>query len=504
MKVFVVDDIKWNRMQMRKELEEDGYEVHEARDSTEALSLLSLVKPDIIILNREMPTMDGMELCKKIRRAVSSESTKTAQPEVIPIIFIAAEDSLESRSVGHEAGATDYIVKPLRKGDLLQAVNRRLKPDSILKGLTAVVVEDNETTLLSLSQLLRKAGARVLQARNGREAFELISRSISSIDLVISDLVMPEMGGYELCSKIRGELMAPELPFIILTAITDHATLLQLFDAGASDYIVKPFVKEELLARIKVHMEVRLLNRELRNKIDDLAKMDQMKSQFLAACSHDLRSPLSGILGITDVLLKSPTLKEKEKELVSLIQKSGEYLCKLIIDILEIHVLISQDRELEMEPISLSDVAKSCIETMKYMALPKGIQIDFVEKTAVPASISGDALALKRIFNNLLSNAIKFTFHKGTVTVTIDAPDERTRSISVADTGMGMAMEKIEEITGKKKVTSSKGTDGEAGTGIGLTIAKDLVTKHGGGLLIESEQGQGSRFTVTFPAEPLL
>ncbi len=500
MKILVVDDSDPVRRQIRQELEEEGYEIFEARDGIEAFKLLLTVRPDLMTLDVNMPNMDGYETCQKLRSTRYSQLFTTEGGSRIPIIFVTGTDTLEGRARGFEVGGADFIVKPFQKGELKEVVNRRLRPQNILKGLSAVVVDDSVTTRHIIADFLKDYGVTVIEACNGVEAFEYISANISKIDMIISDLVMPEMGGSELCQKVRNELHALDIPIIILTAMSEHSTLLELFEAGATDYLIKPFVKEELLARLNVHLQVRLLNRELHERVDYLKRMDTLKNQFLAACSHDFRSPLSGIMGLTGILQKSTTLSDDDKELVAMIRQSSDYLYSLIIDILELHTLISEEHELKIMTVSLSDLARSCLETLKYMALPKNIEIQFTDDATIPAAIKGDGLALKRVINNLLSNAIKFTPRGGKITITTGSPERDKRSLSIADTGVGMPDNQVRQIFEKKKLPSSNGTEGETGTGLGLAIVREIIEKHGGELQVRSTEGKGSTFTVILPA----
>jgi CheY-like chemotaxis protein/two-component sensor histidine kinase len=503
MKILVVDDSAAVRMQIRQELETEGYEVFEAKDGVEAFKILLTVRPDLITLDVNMPNMDGYEACQKLRSTRYSQLFTTEKGARIPVIFVTATDTLEGRARGFEAGGADFIVKPFQKGELKDVVNRRLKPQNLLKGLSALVVDDSDTTRHIIADVLKDLGIHVEEAANGLEAFEYLSAHIGSIDLVISDLVMPDMGGEVLCRKIREELHALDIPIIILTAMSEHNALLELFDAGATDYLIKPFVKEELIARLNVHLQVRLLNRELQQRIDALKKMDTLKNQFLAACSHDLRSPLHGILGLTNVMMKDDTLGDNVKEMVALIHQSGDYLYSLIVDILDLHSLISDDHELSMMTISLNDLARSCMETLKYMALPKNIALTLVEDTTASAAIMGDGLALKRVLNNLLSNAIKFTPRGRKITISTSAPDEKRRALSISDTGTGISGSTIQQILKKQKLPSLRGTEGEKGTGLGLPIIMEIIEKHNGELRITSEEGKGSTFTVILPARLL-
>jgi len=500
MKIVVVDDSPAIRKRIRMELEEGGYEVFEATDGADAFNVLLGMKPDLITLDVDMPKMNGFETCRKLREGRYDRLFRDPRGGRIPIVFLTATDTLEGRARGFESGATEFIVKPFEKGELLAAVDRILKADDRLRGLTAVVAEDSSTTRYIISDFLKSFGVNVLEAENGLKAIELIRANPDGIDIVITDLEMPEMGGRELCRQIRKELMLRDLPVVVLTAMSEQETVLQLYNEGVTDYLVKPFVREELLARLKIHLDLRLLNRELQNRIDKLKKLDRMKDRFLAACSHDLRSPVNGILGLTSLMLEEEGLTDDYRESLQMIAQSGEFLLTLIGNILDVHRMASSDVELDIKPLLLSDVAKSCINTLRFMAYPKNIELSIEDRTGSGGKIRGDELSLIRVINNLLSNSIKFTPRGGRVSIRIDGINESSVSVTVADTGVGMPEAKLRRLMESRKVISEKGTDGESGTGLGLAIVREIVEKHGAVFDVKSTVGVGSEFIITFPA----
>lgn len=499
MKILAVDDSAAVRKKIRIELEEGGYEVFEAVDGVDVFKVLLTLRPDLITLDVDMPNMNGFDACRKLREDRYDRLFRDQKGRRIPIVFLTASDTLEGRARGFEAGATEFIVKPFDKGELLKAVNRILKADDLLHGLTAVVVDDSRIARNIVTDFLMILGVNVLEADNGVEAIRHIKANIATVDIVITDLEMPEMGGEELCRQIRKELLLRDLPVIVLTAMPERGTLLKLFDAGATDYLIKPFVQEELLARLKVHLDVRLLNMELQSRLDTLKKFDRMKDRFLAVCSHDLRSPLNGIISLTSLMQEEENLTDENKEFLAMIVQSGEYLLSLIDNLLDIHRIASDDAEMDMKPISILDVAKTSIDALKFLAYPKNIELS-VEDRSGGRKINGDTLSLTRVVNNLLSNSIKFTPRGGKVSVRIEAVDESHISLTVSDTGVGISEKKLKKFLETKKLSSERGTEGESGTGLGLTIVREIADKHDAVFTLKSTVGAGSEFIITFPA----
>lgn len=336
MKILVVDDSAMIRSLIRKELQEEGYEVVEAKDGPEAISFLSGgFRPDLITLDIDMPKMDGFETCRIFLQKQGAEDPDYAADSRIPVVFITANDRMNDRVKGFNMGATDFVTKPFPKGQLLEIVNKILKPKQFLKGMTALVVDDSDVARNIITENLHREGLRTIEAVNGKEAYEIIKNQADDIHIVISDLLMPEMDGEELCTRIRKELDLQEIPVIFLTAIADHTKLLSVFQAGATDYIVKPFFKEELLARINVHLERTQLNQKLRATIKQLQSAQEEKNQkekmqialeMAGAICHEMNQPLQKITGFADLMGKTITADHPAFGNIDKIQNQVDHL----------------------------------------------------------------------------------------------------------------------------------------------------------------------------------
>ncbi|MBI5592532.1 MAG: response regulator [Deltaproteobacteria bacterium] len=274
-RILVVDDSQTIRMQIREELEEGGYEVIEAKNGLEALiQAASPSPPDLITLDIEMPKMNGFETCRKLREARYARFVDSGDHRV-PIIFITGNDTIEDRKKGFELGAVDFIAKPFQKGGVLAVANKILNPPLMHKGIQALVADDNIVARKIASLCLSREGIEVHEAEDGKQACEIMHAVGAKMDIVITDLVMPNMDGMQLCRHIRQDLGRQNIPIIVLTAMSDLSEILEVFKVGASDYLVKPFAKEELLARINVHIERNKVNRELRETIKLLKEANE-------------------------------------------------------------------------------------------------------------------------------------------------------------------------------------------------------------------------------------
>jgi len=343
-KILVVDDSATIRKLVRKELEEAGFIVEEAENGLQALAIATNSNPpDLITLDIDMPGLDGFATYKKFREKHYTRFFTHVDNTRIPIVFLTANDSIGARERGFALGASDFLTKPFRQGDLKKIAIEILFPKKNACEINALVVEDNMTSRKVVVDHLTRIGICVDETENGQEAFELISTHPEKYDIVITDLVMPIMDGKILCEKIRNELFKKNLPVIFLTAISDQSKLLEVFSAGASDYIVKPFFKEELLARINVHIEMTKLNRELKNQLKEINEKEKEKlaKEKLSAVletagtfCHELNQPLQNISGYSELiklnLENTENIKKYSEKILVEIERMGNITKKIM------------------------------------------------------------------------------------------------------------------------------------------------------------------------------
>jgi two-component system cell cycle response regulator len=320
--ILVADDSRMVRMEIREELEKGGYEIIEAKNGLEALVLAaSSTPPDLITLDIEMPKMNGFETCRRLREERYTRFFTNSRDHHLPVIFITSNDTMKDRRKGFEIGAINFITKPFQKGEVLAVVDKILKPSLSPKGLRALVADDSLVARMVAAEFLEREGIEVVAVEDGERAYEVMKTEGEKIDIVITDMIMPKMDGNRLCMLIRKELGLTDIPIIFLTAVSELSELLDVFKVGASDYLVKPFAKEELLARVNVHIERNRINKQLRDtiqqlkeaneKIEKLSILDSLtgcynrgylNSQIPKEIKHSIRygSPLSIILSDID------------------------------------------------------------------------------------------------------------------------------------------------------------------------------------------------------------
>jgi CheY-like chemotaxis protein/two-component sensor histidine kinase len=358
-----------------------------------------------------------------------------------------------------------------------------------------LIVDDMPVNIRILGQLLR-ARYHIRVATSGEKALA-IAVSENPPDLVLLDIMMPVMDGYEVCRRLKSDPRSSNIPVIFITAKESVEDETKGLETGAVDYIVKPFTPSIVMARVRTHLELKRRRDELAQMTRDLTELNHMKDNLLAVCSHDLRSPLNGILGFADLLLEKEYLEPEDKEGLTHIKASGNLLLGLINDILDLSKARAEQVELEMEPLSLSEVVGHSISSLKHMTVRKDQKLH-LENHCSQAQILGNASGLGRVFNNLLSNAIKFTPEKGSIRVVIEPESEDKVRVKVIDTGIGIKEEKIPYLFDQFTRTSQSGTGGEQGTGLGMSIVKEILTKHGVPIEVKSKEGKGTSFALTF------
>lgn len=273
LRLLAVDDSRIIRLKIKQEFADKGFEVFEAEDGQIALDRLAEVQPDVITMDIDMPNMNGYEATAKIRKG-EAPFAKT-HPELcsVPIVFLTANDTDEERQKGFEAGATEFVTKPFFPGELVAYVNIVLKPVQNLKGATVLVVDESITIRMIVKSGLKSRGIQLLEATNGAEAMRLLADPSHAVDLVITSYMMTQMDGVALCQSIRNELRQKTLPVIVMSGFSEKKHVVKMFQAGVTDYLSKPFIFEELHARVDPRLHVQSLQRDLRQMVGEFKQL---------------------------------------------------------------------------------------------------------------------------------------------------------------------------------------------------------------------------------------
>jgi two-component system, sensor histidine kinase and response regulator len=362
-----------------------------------------------------------------------------------------------------------------------------------------LLVDDTEANLRVLGPLLRAEGWAVAAATRGDQALQLIAQRRP--DLVLLDVMMPEMDGFEVCRRLRAQPETRDLPILFITALTDEQSIVRGFTAGAQDYIAKPFRHAELIARIRTHLALRRATRRVEKQAADLTRLNADKDRFFSIIAHDLRSPLAGMMGLSEALTANlpEFTREEIAEATGEMAKAARQLYQLLENLLEWAQLQTGRMECRPEPVELKALLQELAELFRPSAQQKGVVLRMETE---PALAWGDRRMLHAVFRNLLSNALKFTPSGGIVTLRSRLENSGVIG-EVTDTGMGLKAEELAKLLSHEtRVTSHLGTAGERGTGLGLILCHEMLERVGGTMRAAGAPKQGTVFTVTLGRPP--
>jgi two-component system, sensor histidine kinase and response regulator len=352
-----------------------------------------------------------------------------------------------------------------------------------------LIVDDTPKNLQLLSNILHDKGYNICISTSGSQALETIN--MEAPDLILLDIQMPVMDGFETFKALKLNPKAKDIPIIFLTAVVEPEKILQGFELGAVDYITKPFNTLELTARVATHIEIK-------RSRENLIELNATKEKLFSIISHDLRNSLGSVLSYSDILLENldQYSVNKIRQFVNDIYQSSKNTFELLENLLDWSRLQTERLTQRIEKHNLKANIDNIYVLYNEMAKKKKITLQ--NNVHSDVFIYCDIDMTKTVFRNLISNAIKFTNAGGLVSVYCIESDSKME-IQISDTGVGIKAESIPNLFSIVKNSSTPGTDNEKGTGLGLMLCKDLIEKQGGRIWVESELGKGSTFKFTLP-----
>ncbi len=350
-----------------------------------------------------------------------------------------------------------------------------------------LVVDDQAANLRAVSTLLTRYGYEVLTASTGEAALELALAQVP--DLLLLDMMMPGMDGFELLARIKQHPELTRLPAVFLTAAQDRELLLRAFDAGAVDYVTKPFMPEELLARVNAHLGLKLTR-------DRLERVARERQELVNLVAHDLKNPLSSVLFASDVLRHDGCKPERIPRYLEMIHESAADAIGYIRRYLETQAA-HNGKPQAVTPVSLRDVMAWLVERYELQLESRGMRLD-VTAAQHDAAVAIDALVLRQVAENLISNAMKYA-PGSVVELSIRSASPGFRQLYVEDRGPGIPPARQRELFKPfTRLAESDPADGLS-SGLGLSLAKQILASSGGQLWYEDREGGGARFVIELP-----
>lgn len=362
-----------------------------------------------------------------------------------------------------------------------------------------LIVDDVMSNVLLLKVLLTNEKFAIATASNGRQALEQVEKE--NPDLVLLDVMMPDMSGFEVAQHLKSNPNTADIPIIFLTALNSTADIVKGFQVGANDFISKPFNKEELIIRVTHQISLVAAKRLILSKTEELQRTIAGRDKLYSVIAHDLRSPMGSIKMVLNMLilnLPSEKIGAEMYELLTMANQTTEDVFSLLDNLLK--WTMSQIGKLNVvyQDVDLVEVTDGVIEIFSMVASLKKIRIH--EMKPEKMMVNADIDMLKTVVRNLLSNAIKFSKENSEVLVKMEEVDGMA-VVSVQDYGCGISEEGQKKLLHTDTHFSTFGTNNEEGSGLGLLLCKDFVVKNGGKLWFTSKEGEGSIFSFSIPVK---
>jgi signal transduction histidine kinase len=368
-----------------------------------------------------------------------------------------------------------------------------------------LIVDDNSENLTVLSSLLSKE-YDVSVAKSGERALEIL-QSGRLFDLILLDIIMPEMDGFKLCSLIKADERFKDIPIIFISALTEIESKVKGFQMGGVDYITKPFQKEEVLARVKTHLTIRELtseliekNKRLEEANKKLMELERLRENLTNMIVHDMRSPLTAIMSMFE-LLKMELEGKAEPQVMHYIGSginSAKSLIEMINSLLDISRLEEGKMPLEISRNRIGEIVDDAMKSLEPLIIGSKYEVRVEKNGLENVVVNCDREIIKRVILNLVTNSLKHSMSKSPIKVTVSLEDGFV-VVSVIDDGIGIPKDYHQKIFEKFGQVEMRERRQKYSTGLGLTFCKLAIEAHNGRIGLESEVGKGSRFFFMLP-----
>ena len=356
-----------------------------------------------------------------------------------------------------------------------------------------LIVDDTPDNLRLLVGILDQLGYEVRPAMSGAQALQAAEHAPP--DLVLLDVTMPEMDGYEVCRRFKASERLTDIPVIFLTALSDIADKVKAFEVGGVDYITKPFHLEEVHARVRTHLALRRANVELARSYSKLQELEQLREDLVHMVVHDMRSPLTVMSGHLSFLQdECAKLSPEAAADLQAALLGAQVITRMANDLLDVSRLEQGKLPLHLAEHNLGDLAEQVRTTLRGLERSRDIELE----VAAPAVIACDGGIVQRVLENLLNNAIKHTPSGSAIHISVFPRNDGAR-VAVSDQGPGVPLEARQKIFEKFGVVAARKQDHYHSAGLGLAFCKLAVQAHGGTIGVEPVEPHGSTFWFELP-----
>jgi two-component system sensor histidine kinase/response regulator len=359
-----------------------------------------------------------------------------------------------------------------------------------------LVADDTLENLRLLAIMLGEEGYEVRSLTSGRQALQAAERDPP--DLILLDINMPDMNGYEVCRRLKASPTLRDVPVIFLTALDDIADKVTAFEVGGVDYITKPFQLEEVSARVRTHVALRRAAIEAERSYQRLRELERTRDDLVHMIVHDMRSPLMVLLGHLELIQATvgKSLQPEAAEDLQAAAAAARGISRLANDLLDVSRLEEGKLPLSLAPADLAAIAGDVRASIRSLTFERPIALDAVE-----AAVVCDAAIVRRVLENLLGNAIKHTPPGCSIGITVRAGGDCVR-VEVTDSGPGVPLEARTLIFEKFGTVAARQSQQYHSTGLGLSFCKLAVEAHGGTIGVASAEPHGSVFWFELPVRP--
>ncbi len=350
-----------------------------------------------------------------------------------------------------------------------------------------LIVDDTPANLKLLAGMLKERGYKPRTVSSGEHALEAARLAVP--DLILLDVAMPGMDGFEVCENLKADPDLKDVPILFISALTDTMVKVKAFRVGGDDYITKPFRFEEVEARVRTQLELHRQRRELQTSYEQLRRLEALRDNLTHMVVHDMRSLLMAVMAPLELAIDS---EDKRVSYIEQAQKAIASLNEMMLLMLDVSRLESGRMPVRKVECDLNQVAQTVVDSLVPIVGNRRLTLS----SKGPVDVECDTGLVRRIIENLVNNALKFTPSGGLVDVSLSSSDGDTR-VTVRDSGVGIPPECHQQIF--EKFGQVQGDGQKLGTGLGLAFCKLAVTAHGGAIGVESELGRGSTFWFTLP-----